>query len=448
MELADFYTLSDRAILQDRGSYQIIGGGAGSGLLVGAAGLSELLAAFDGATPTSEVLQRLERCGASAVWANELIANLVEHEILLPHGERPHQQRTAKRFSHLFLEMTSRCNLRCRHCYMEGGLARKDELRLYQWLDLVEEFAAMGGSSLTLSGGESLLYPSWPVIARHGAARGLQLSLMTNGAYLDQRALNLLMKLHVGIGLGLDGITAQSHNTNRGPKSFDQTMAAFRLVAQNGYQHNTTVCFTPMRFNVYDLPAMIEWMLEMCLPRLYVSLLEERGRAGVFRDKLFLTSDQRVWLLQYLYQRSCELVGLLEIEVTHHTEIFRRLLSDFDEHAQKPRGTIRVTSDGQVYLSAYMGATDHCVGRAGEELLGTMLRSDRAREILEALEDRAAKIPQCSTCIYKGICQGGVAVLAHSRFGSFLVPDEYCEARIALFDSAITRIATERDTEG
>lgn len=336
-------------------------------------------------------------------------------------------------FDHLYLEMTSKCNLRCKHCYMEGGLALENELRLIDWLRLVDEFGALGGRFLTLSGGESLMYPGWAVLGTAGRAWGMTLSLMTNGRYLDHETLATIQDLEAAVGLGLDGVTAATHDTNRGRGSFDAAMAALALLIDAGYERSTSICFTPMKFNAHDLPRLIELMIERGLPRLYISLLEERGRARFFKEKLALTEEQRHWLLGYLYDAWSSLRGRLHIEVTHHEEIFHRLRYGVDV-AEQSGGTIRVTSNGELYLSAYMGAPEHCVGVAGRDHLETVLRSAETASILEAFEQRADRIRECRACEFKDVCRGGVGVLAHSRFGDFYVPDEYCGARKELFD--------------
>jgi radical SAM protein with 4Fe4S-binding SPASM domain len=346
-------------------------------------------------------------------------------------------------FRHLYIEMTSRCNLRCKHCYMEGGLARPSERKLWDWLDVLDQFADLGGRDVTLSGGESLIYHGWGLLADRALERGLSVSMMTNGTYLTAERLDFIASRQIALGFGLDGFTAESHDFNRGKGSFVKVLAGLDLIAAKGYEPLTTICFSPMKFNVYDLPALIDTMVERNLPRLYVSLLEERGRARFFSERLALTEDQRRWLLPYLYDQLRSLLGRLTIEVTHHVEIFERLLSDREPAEPKTLSTIRVTSDGEVYLSAYMGSPEHCAGVIGESSLSGILQSTKTDAIVEMFDDRAERVPACRECVFKGVCRGGVGVLAHSKFGELLVPDEYCPSRIALFNDVVERKARD-----
>jgi radical SAM protein with 4Fe4S-binding SPASM domain len=344
-------------------------------------------------------------------------------------------QSNTRKFSHLFLELTARCNLRCKHCYMEAGLARPNEVALHEVLGLIDQFAELGGTFVTLSGGEPLMYRNWPIVAQYAADYGLRLSLMTNGSYLDQAKLGTIHRLDIGIGLGLDGMRAETHDANRGKGSFNETMAALDLMVANSYQHNITICFSALRFNVYDLPGIVEAMLARGLPRLYVSLMEDRGRAATFRERLALTADQKVWLLRYLYQVSRQFNDRLNVEVTHHVPIYQRLLFGEAAGVENERHmTIRMESTGELYLSAYMGAAELMVGKVRSRPLKDLLESDLASSIIAACSNREERIPKCRRCAYKHLCKGGSAVLAYSKSGSFDEVDDFCEARIALFD--------------
>ena len=455
MRLQDRYMISPEVLWEPRQSFYVLAGGRKSGLSIANPSLIDLLQQFDGKSSVNEIIHKMSAATRSAVEQlpsslYQTIQELADREIILPANgkararQRKSPQKQAEQFSHLYIELTSKCNLRCKHCYMEGGLARPNELRLSQMLTLIEEFAELGGAFFTLSGGEPLLYPNWPALAKHAAKKGLRLALMTNGTYLDQKSLDLIKALGITVGLGLDGIRAETHDANRGKGSFAETMQALQRLADNHYLYNTTICFTPMRFNIYDLPGVVEMMRQRGLPRLYVSLLEARGRAEYFMERLQLTEAQRQWLIGYLYQASLDLLGTMAIEVTHHVEIFQRLIFNYDDgNDDAAKLTIRITSDGEVYLSAYMGAPEHQVGQVGKASLKAMLNSPKAGKILGAIERRVETIPKCRNCVYKGICRGGSAVLAHSKFGTFNEPDEFCESRISLFQNVVAQKASQ-----
>ncbi len=70
-------------------------------------------------------------------------------------------------------ELTLRCNLRCRHCGSRAGRARDDELTLEEMLRVADALAELECRFVTLSGGEPLMRPEWPLIAERLISHGV-----------------------------------------------------------------------------------------------------------------------------------------------------------------------------------------------------------------------------------------------------------------------------------
>lgn len=96
------------------------------------------------------------------------------------------------------LELTWRCNFRCRHCYIPDFHAA-DGVSTPRLLELLEELADMGTLFLTLTGGEPLLRRDWDVVARRARELGFQVTLLTNGSMVDERTADALAELAVQV---------------------------------------------------------------------------------------------------------------------------------------------------------------------------------------------------------------------------------------------------------
>ncbi|MGC9469022.1 MAG: radical SAM protein, partial [Anaerolineae bacterium] len=62
------------------------------------------------------------------------------------------------------LELTFRCNLRCKHCYLDGvhdGIPGQEELTTEEWYDLLDQMADMGTLWLLMTGGEPFVRPDF-----------------------------------------------------------------------------------------------------------------------------------------------------------------------------------------------------------------------------------------------------------------------------------------------
>ncbi|MGB9793400.1 MAG: radical SAM protein, partial [Desulfofundulus sp.] len=81
--------------------------------------------------------------------------------------------------------MTRRCNLRCRHCYLEAGeVDGGRELTTEEAKLLIRELAEMKVPVLLFSGGEPLLRRDIWELAEYAASMGIRPGLSTNGTLI------------------------------------------------------------------------------------------------------------------------------------------------------------------------------------------------------------------------------------------------------------------------
>ena len=122
---------------------------------------------------------------------------------------------------YLELQITDRCNLQCRHCYIGEG--SRQDLSMEQIQRVLEEFEEIQGLRLLLSGGEPLLHPHfWEIndILRNHAFRSV---LLSNGTLITKE---VAKKLHIHeVQISLDGMK-EGHESLRGKGTFEKTMTA------------------------------------------------------------------------------------------------------------------------------------------------------------------------------------------------------------------------------
>jgi radical SAM protein with 4Fe4S-binding SPASM domain len=130
---------------------------------------------------------------------------------------------------YLELQLTNRCNLRCRHCYL--GPARSDDLPLHDALNSVREFSIHGGLRLLISGGEPLLYPHLEEFIAATGNLQIRRVLITNGTLITEKNVSGLDVEE--IQFSLDGWRS-GHEVLRGPGSFEHTMRGIQTVCEAG----------------------------------------------------------------------------------------------------------------------------------------------------------------------------------------------------------------------
>jgi radical SAM protein with 4Fe4S-binding SPASM domain len=122
---------------------------------------------------------------------------------------------------YLELQITDRCNLQCRHCYIGEG--SHQDLPKNQIQKVFEEFEEIQGLRLLLSGGEPLLHSHfWEIngLLRNYSFRTV---LLSNGTLVTQA---VAKRLHVHeVQISLDGMK-EGHESLRGRGTFEKTLMA------------------------------------------------------------------------------------------------------------------------------------------------------------------------------------------------------------------------------
>lgn len=173
------------------------------------------------------------------------------HEVMRRAGERYIPWQAA-------IEVTYRCNLRCRHCYVDDTLkgGQRPELDTDAWRRILDELAAAGTLHLLVTGGEPLLRADLLQILEAASERGFFVALLTNGTLVSSEWVARLRALHPHfVGTSLYGATPHTHDTvTRQRGSFGRTVGAIRSLLEVGL--TVVVQATMMSDNVGEMVAM------------------------------------------------------------------------------------------------------------------------------------------------------------------------------------------------
>ena len=130
----------------------------------------------------------------------------------------------------IVIELTDRCNLRCRHCFSgrHGGRGWLDMATLE---NILEEAQALGYEELAYTGGEPTLHPAFPTFVAKTAAAGYRFGMVTNGWTFRRHYKRLAAHrpLMQGVTFSLDGASAETHDRLRGEGSFRRVLQAASL---------------------------------------------------------------------------------------------------------------------------------------------------------------------------------------------------------------------------
>lgn len=343
--------------------------------------------------------------------------------------------------SQLFVEVTSNCSLACPHCYVEAGVGRLRQLAFETVVGAIEEFRAMGGVRFTLSGGEPTLHKRWIDILTAAHSAGLCTEIITNGTRLLDRDLDYLASNPVMVDVSLEAATAARHDAIRGPGTFAATVDTIERLIERGLGSRMTICFSPMRANWDELEPLFDWAEMVGIGRVYVSLLENRGRAATQSVDFGLDTTQKQALIGTIVSiMARQTTTLLE---TPNLRYFPERFLGSSASVESIDRTLRMTADGDLYLTAYLDAVPFQLGKYRAGNLASAWTNQKVAAALLTCRSRNALIPACRSCTIYELCQCGSAMFAWSAERGFFDVDSYCAAKRNFVSASIANVKYE-----
>ena len=180
----------------------------------------------------------------------------------------------------LFVLVTNRCNLVCKHCYVSSGPDGEFGLDFHDVKRLANQFSELRGRSvITLSGGE--------IFSRQGAVEFMEalqdmhdVFVLTNATLITGAKARRLRNARVAIRVGLDGATAISHDRMRGIGTYDRAMRGIHaLLAAEWDPQRIELFFTVVDWNVGEIESILSLADSLMISKVHVEPVAVHGRA-------------------------------------------------------------------------------------------------------------------------------------------------------------------------
>lgn len=147
--------------------------------------------------------------------------------------------RTGQRPLLMTLEIISRCNFNCRHCYINmpvaDSVAQAEELSFSRIQDLVDRAVDAGVMYCILTGGEPLLRADFTRLYRYLRRKGLGVTLFTNASLVTPAIVRMLRQIPPRvIEVTVYGVTSETYErVTRVPGSFAAFMRGLDLLQRS-----------------------------------------------------------------------------------------------------------------------------------------------------------------------------------------------------------------------
>ena len=231
------------------------------------------------------------------------------------------------------LEVTSRCNLRCRYCYyFDNPTVEYKDLSTGEWLQFFDELGRCAVMDVTLQGGEPFIRKDLSQLIEGICRNQMRFSILSNGTLIDDTIAAFLAKTGRcdSVQVSVDGSCPETHDACRGAGSFNAAIQGIRTLQR--HEVPVAVRVTIHRHNVHDLEATARLLLEdLKLGDFSTNSAGYLGSCRQHAGEVMLTNQDRHVAMETLLCLTAQYDGridaqagpLAEIEMWHRMEAAR-----------------------------------------------------------------------------------------------------------------------------
>ncbi len=152
---------------------------------------------------------------------------------------------------HFALEITTRCNLKCEHCYRESSpdVDIEDELTYEEIIGILEKMHKIGARHIEVTGGELFLHPRIRDILKYVCENFEFIGLLSNATALTDDMINFLTQYKDKIvwSISLDSYDKKTHDDFRKlDGAFERTCKNIKKLSEKGHAVRVAMSVTDM----------------------------------------------------------------------------------------------------------------------------------------------------------------------------------------------------------
>ena len=181
----------------------------------------------------------------------------------------------------LFFHILTRCNLNCRHCYInphQHGTQTLPFDTIHRWLGAFQTRSRE--TNLVLLGGEPTLHKDLARIIRLARKMAFASVTVDTNGYLFHDILDRVTPSEVDyFSFSLDGPTPAVNDPLRGEGSFETCAAGIRAAVSRGF--TTSLIYTVSSANIDHLDRMAPLLQDLGIARFFIQVIGLRGKSAL-----------------------------------------------------------------------------------------------------------------------------------------------------------------------
>ncbi|MCV6590022.1 MAG: radical SAM protein [Marinobacterium sp.] len=324
-------------------------------------------------------------------------------------SQKPHQEeRIEKILKKIHINITSDCNIRCKHCYMSAGVVEKKFLDIAKIISFVESInISRVEREIVISGGEPLLVNDLPLLINKLGRLGFSTALFTNGTLMTEGFISSCYKNISSVQVSLEAATEYSFDSIRGKGSFKKLISGIEII--KSFNLHLILAFTLCKTTFNDLAENILHLLNSIdyenISIRINSELDKEGNATKNPDIFFTDSIKA-------HESGAMIINMI-------------LEKGFQIQKNTEQNTLFNNCGIGASINIYPDGSVHPCSEAISELSLDITHSPES--ILNKFDEintetSIHRIEKCSKCEIRYICGAGCRVKNMKENGSFIIP--------------------------
>jgi radical SAM protein with 4Fe4S-binding SPASM domain len=340
----------------------------------------------------------------------------------------------------VFWKITSKCNLRCKHCFYykhqskfddKNDLSTEEILKLTDFL--IEELNII---HFIITGGEPFLQRDILQILRYLKSKNVSIEIKTNGTLITESVANELKEILNPktdfIQISIDGATKGTNNKIRGEGSFQKCITGIKNLVKIGI--NTIITYTATSLNLEDIPKLYNLCKKLQVKQIRIARFKVCSRDQEYlvpqHEKVFITISNLIEQMENYKSISLDL-RILKIYDFLNYELAKDLLDKYLPEKDAPKNLmchnhdrITISGDGNIYLCPDTEQDGLCLGNLREKSFYEIW-GNRFSNVF--FQERRLDKNVCQKCKYVSYCCAGCPAKAYYKYGSISAPDSDCK---------------------
>jgi len=305
----------------------------------------------------------------------------------------------------VFLGVTYKCNLNCKHCYVHKKIAQ--DIPLVKIKKLIDTLANKGVIKLVFTHGESLIRNDFEDIVEYASQEGFYLTLLSNGTLLtEEKAKKLALVGLNKVQISLDSLDSCYHNQlRRRPLAWEKALEGIEICLKTGLK--TGINTTVNKHNYLHLEDFVKFAINKKLEEIDLLMVRPSSEGSPdeynFNYQEYKEIVQNIWSYKQKYQN--------KIIVGFHDPLAIHLLSPLisNKTILKQMTDENICQAGKLWVSILPnGEIQPCnflpmsFGNAYLDDFDLVLKR------IQSFLDKEFSLPsRCESCEFSELCTGG-----------------------------------------